>query len=156
MTTFNHCEKQVRRPVTWYTNELTVWRMNFVSPPSSPPKEIMKVVKHLDIFHMDISTSYKVRVHLIRGQLGELKTTRREWKGEWRQEKQLTFKREKSTPNQISPATSCISQHATEIKWLREDCHNKVLANGWTSFVENFCPKHFHIFLKTGLVVTST
>lgn len=59
----------------WYINELTVQRMNFVSPaPSSPPKEIMEVIKHLDVFHMDVSTSYKVKVD----QLGELKTIRKD------------------------------------------------------------------------------
>lgn len=49
--------------------------MTFVSPaPSSSPKEIMKVIKHLDVFHMDVSTSYKVKVD----QLGELKIIRKD------------------------------------------------------------------------------
>jgi len=52
--------------------------MNFVSPPSSPPKEIMKVIKYLDVFHMDVYTSYKVKVD----QLAEFKTIRKDSKGE--------------------------------------------------------------------------
>lgn len=97
-----------------YINELTVQRMNFVSPaPSSPPKEIMEVIKHLDVFHMDISTSYKVKVD----QLGKLKTIRKDWKGEGGQGKQLTFKRKQTNkhPKPNSPEASCISQHATDI-----------------------------------------
>lgn len=59
--------------------------MNFVSPaPCFPPKEIMKVIKHLDVFHMDVSITYKVKVD----QLGKLKTIRTEKKGG--QGKQLT------------------------------------------------------------------
>lgn len=49
--------------------------MTFVSTaPSSSPKEIMKVIKHLDVFHMDVSTSYKAKVD----QLGELKIIRKD------------------------------------------------------------------------------
>lgn len=68
-----------------YTNEFTVWSMTFVSPaPSSSPKEIMKVIKHPDVFHMDVFTSYKVEVD----QVGELKIVRKDWKGERGQGKQ--------------------------------------------------------------------
>lgn len=56
------------------TNEFTVRPMTFASPaPSSYPKEIMKVIKYLDVFHMYVSTSYKVEVD----QLGELKIIRK-------------------------------------------------------------------------------
>lgn len=49
--------------------------MTFVSPaPSSSPKEIMKVIKHPDVFHMDVFTSYKVEVD----QVGELKIVRKD------------------------------------------------------------------------------
>lgn len=59
--------------------------MTFVSTaPSSSPKEIMKVIKHLDVFHMDVSTSYKAKVD----QLGELKIIRKDGKGERGQGKQ--------------------------------------------------------------------
>lgn len=62
-----------------YTNEFTVQSMTFSSPaPSSSPKEIMKVIKYLDVFHMYVSTSYKVEVD----QLGELKVIRKDWKRE--------------------------------------------------------------------------
>lgn len=91
-----------------HTNEFTVQSVTFSSPaPSSSPKEIIKVIKYLDVFHMYVSTSYKVEVD----QLGELKIIRKDWKRERLQGKQLFYKRNKqkqpfpTKPNQKKTKT---------------------------------------------------